>query len=72
MCHVSLGISAARAVIVPQAGSAHVKGVQIAGRATAEAAERALERIFERFPEVPIKISVDKRIKCRVEVSDPE
>lgn len=72
MCHVSLGISASRSVVVSQTGPAYVESVQVAGRASAEAAERALERIFERFPEVSIKISVDQRIKCRVEVSDPE
>lgn len=31
-----------------------------------------MQRVPERFPEVPVEVSVDERIQRRVEVADPE
>lgn len=40
---------------------------------TPEAArQRTHEGIFERIPEIPIEVCVDKRVQRRIEVPDPE
>lgn len=69
---VGLRVDAAGAVVIPQAGPPHVQGVQVGGRAPAQAAEGALQGVAERLPELAVEVGVDKGVQGRVEVANPE
>lgn len=46
--------------------------IRTVGTAFSPAREHALQRVFERLPEVSIEVRVDQWIQHRIEISDPE
>jgi len=69
---VRFGVHAARTVIVPEGRPPRVERLQVGRWAPAQVAERTLQRVLERFPEVSVEVCVDEWIQRRVEVTDPE
>lgn len=72
MFKISFRIDTSSSIVIPDRRPPRVVGVQIGRGTSAQAAESALQRILERFPEVPVEVSVDHRVEGRVEVADPE
>lgn len=72
MLQVGLRVDAPSAVVVPKTRPPHVQGVQVARRSPAEAAERALQGVPERFSELSVEVGVDEGIEGGVEVAYPE
>lgn len=72
LVEIRLGEDAARALVVVQRGAAHVQRVQVGRRSPAQAAERPLQSVLERLPEVAVEVGVDQRIQRRVGVAYPE
>lgn len=68
---VVLRVDAPRSAVVSQAGPPHVD-VQRGRFPAPPRAEHAVQRVSERFPEVPVEVGVDQRVQRRVEVADPE
>lgn len=68
---VALRVDTFRPAVVPQAGPPHVN-VQRGRFAAPPRAEHAVQRVAERFPEVPIEVRVNQRIQRGVEVADPK
>lgn len=72
MLQVGVGVDAFRTVVVTERRASDVQLVKVAGFASTQGAESALQRVFERFSEVAVEVGVDERIQRRIEVADPE